>query len=121
MAYFETAGQSVVLQDMSLTLTKQSLITAIIANITLEAEKHNLLNTEAGAKINDLRSLIATAGSDLTEVNDKISEINNFLTENAEGLTVIGSLNQLFTELNRREESKTFEKVVKQRIHNGIF
>jgi hypothetical protein len=118
MAYFETAGQSVVLQDMSLTLTKQSLITAIIANITLEAEKHNLLNTEAGAKINDLRSLIATAGSDLTEVNDKISEINNFLTENAEGLTVIGSLNQLFTELNRREESKTFEKVVN--TSNGI-
>jgi hypothetical protein len=122
MAYFEKAGQVVALQDMSLTMTKKTLIEAIIANIGTMTTEHNELNELAGNKINDLKALIdqfsGDANQDLELINGKIVEINKFLTENGEGLNVISALNQLYTEMNRREETKTFEKVVN--TSNGI-
>jgi hypothetical protein len=113
MPYKDLQPQKVVLADMLLTANKKQLLETMIANQMEQASKHNALTDEVEATFTSVKQLIDQGqladDVDIEAIRETLTAMNALLSEAGAGANILSGIGQIYTELNRREEVKTFE------------
>ena len=108
--------QLVQLTPMDLLQSKRDLLLSLTSNIATQASSLTNVTNETQVLLNDLDTRLKAIGAasdlDIDAVNATLKAITDLQSDGSIGATIIGTLGTIYSELNSRETSNTFEEVI---------